>query len=266
VLSGCRTAGGVLVEGEGVQGLTAPLIQAGARCVVASQWRIADRGTVPFIQAFYQALSTGLPVGDALRQAKLDALHQALRRENGQRSPRWGTPWWEWCYASRHRRSGAPSRCWRRSPPAPPASSIRAGEEMLPRSGLFRVPRRHDLTADNGCIARRRPRRAGHLTQVHALSVRLAGGVAANHRSVRPAGLISARDLPRLPIQPLQVGVAMYLVELKPGKEEAFQSVEELAAAIRRDEINSQSRIFHRASSKWISITLHPIYKQVFPS
>jgi hypothetical protein len=58
----------------------------------------------------------------------------------------------------------------------------------------------------------------------------------------------------------------MYLVELKPGKEEAFQSVEELAAAIRRDEINSQSRIFHRASLKWISITLHPIYKQVFPT
>jgi len=58
----------------------------------------------------------------------------------------------------------------------------------------------------------------------------------------------------------------MYLVELKPGKEEAFQSVEELAAAIRRDEINSQSRIFHRASAKWISITLHPVYKQVFPT
>jgi hypothetical protein len=78
VLSGCRTAGGVLVEGEGVQGLTAPLIQAGARCVVASQWRIADRGTVPFIQAFYQALSRGLPVGDALRQAKLDALRRGV--------------------------------------------------------------------------------------------------------------------------------------------------------------------------------------------
>lgn len=78
VLSGCRTAGGVLVEGEGVQGLTAPLIQAGARSVVASQWRIGDRGTVPFIQAFYQALAEGLPVGDALREAKLDALHRGV--------------------------------------------------------------------------------------------------------------------------------------------------------------------------------------------
>ena len=78
VLSGCRTAGGVLVEGEGVQGLTAPLIQAGARSVVASQWRIADRGTVPFIQAFYDALAESLPVGDALREAKLEALHRGV--------------------------------------------------------------------------------------------------------------------------------------------------------------------------------------------
>ena len=73
---GCRTAGGVLVEGEGVQGLTAPLIQAGARSVVASQWRIGDRGTIAFVQAFYQALAEGLPVGDALRAAKLDALRR----------------------------------------------------------------------------------------------------------------------------------------------------------------------------------------------
>jgi CHAT domain-containing protein len=78
VLSGCRTAGGVLVEGEGVQGLTAPLIQAGTRSVVASQWRIGDRGTVPFIQGFYEALAESLPVGDALRRAKLEALHRGV--------------------------------------------------------------------------------------------------------------------------------------------------------------------------------------------
>jgi CHAT domain-containing protein/tetratricopeptide (TPR) repeat protein len=83
VLSGCRTAGGVLVEGEGVQGLTAALIQAGARSVVASQWRIADRSTITFIRGFYQSLAEGLPVGDALRAAKLDAL-------------RHGTPAKEW--------------------------------------------------------------------------------------------------------------------------------------------------------------------------
>jgi tetratricopeptide (TPR) repeat protein len=76
VLSACRTAGGVVVEGEGVQGLTAPLIQAGARSVVASQWRIGDRSTIALVGAFYHGLADGLPVGDALRAAKLDALHR----------------------------------------------------------------------------------------------------------------------------------------------------------------------------------------------
>jgi CHAT domain-containing protein len=76
VLSGCRTAGGVVVEGEGVQGLTAPLMQAGARGVVASQWRVGDRTSYRFTGDFYQALAEGLPAGDALRAAKLDALRR----------------------------------------------------------------------------------------------------------------------------------------------------------------------------------------------
>jgi CHAT domain-containing protein len=76
VLSGCRTAGGVVVEGEGVQGLTAPLLQAGARSVVATQWRIADRSTVPFIEDFYRALALRMPVGDALREAKIAAIRR----------------------------------------------------------------------------------------------------------------------------------------------------------------------------------------------
>ena len=76
VLSGCRTAGGVLVEGEGLQGLTAPLLQAGARSVVASQWRIRDRSIVALIEAFYRSLAEGLPAGDALRAAKIDALRR----------------------------------------------------------------------------------------------------------------------------------------------------------------------------------------------
>ena len=76
VLSACRTARGVLVEGEGVQGLTAPLLQAGARSVVATSWRIGDQTTVAIVRSLYDALATGLPVGDAVRAAKLDALHR----------------------------------------------------------------------------------------------------------------------------------------------------------------------------------------------
>jgi CHAT domain-containing protein len=74
VLSACSSAGGVVVQGEGVQGLTAPLLQAGARSVVATRWRIGDRSTVTFVQAFYTALAHGQPVSEALRLAKLDAI------------------------------------------------------------------------------------------------------------------------------------------------------------------------------------------------
>jgi CHAT domain-containing protein len=76
VLSSCRSAGGVLVTGEGVQGLTAPLLEAGARAVVATTWRIQDRTTVGFVRDFYNALARGAPVGDALRAAKLTAIRR----------------------------------------------------------------------------------------------------------------------------------------------------------------------------------------------
>jgi hypothetical protein len=56
---------------------------------------------------------------------------------------------------------------------------------------------------------------------------------------------------------------AMYLVEIKAGKEQLFESVEALAAAIRGGAIGPDARIFHRASSSWVSITVHPEYRKV---
>jgi hypothetical protein len=55
----------------------------------------------------------------------------------------------------------------------------------------------------------------------------------------------------------------MYLVELRPGKEELYRSGDELAAAIRSGDVDQHSRIYHRATSKWISVTLHPAYKAI---
>jgi len=74
VLSACRTASGVAVRGEGVQGLTAPLLATGARSVLATQWRIRDQDAVHFIEDFYRALANGAMVGDAARTAKLAAI------------------------------------------------------------------------------------------------------------------------------------------------------------------------------------------------
>ncbi len=76
VLSGCGTALGVIVGGEGIRGLTAPLLQAGARAVLATLWPVADRETARFVADFYRALGRGATAADALRQAQLDAARQ----------------------------------------------------------------------------------------------------------------------------------------------------------------------------------------------
>jgi hypothetical protein len=55
----------------------------------------------------------------------------------------------------------------------------------------------------------------------------------------------------------------MYLVELKPGKEELYRNSEDLAIAIREGDVDARSRIYHRVTAKWISITLHPQYKAI---
>jgi hypothetical protein len=54
----------------------------------------------------------------------------------------------------------------------------------------------------------------------------------------------------------------LYLIELAPGTEQLFQSSEALVAAIRSGEVASQARILHRATAKWISVTLHPLYQR----
>jgi tetratricopeptide (TPR) repeat protein len=74
VLSACRTAGGALIGGEGVQGLTAPLLAAGARAVVATLWPIGDRRTTRLVEDLYRSIAGGATAGEALRQAKLSAL------------------------------------------------------------------------------------------------------------------------------------------------------------------------------------------------
>ncbi|HEY4648677.1 MAG TPA: hypothetical protein VIG95_06185 [Gemmatimonadales bacterium] len=55
----------------------------------------------------------------------------------------------------------------------------------------------------------------------------------------------------------------MYLVELRPGREELYRSSDELALAIRSGDVDERSRVYHRATAKWISITLHPQYKAI---
>jgi len=53
----------------------------------------------------------------------------------------------------------------------------------------------------------------------------------------------------------------MYRIELSPGEETAFRSIEELAVAIRRKVVTPKARIYHNATSKWLPIQFHPHYK-----
>src|SRR4051794_28022813 len=53
----------------------------------------------------------------------------------------------------------------------------------------------------------------------------------------------------------------MYRIELSPGDETAFRSIEELAVAIRRGIVTSRARIWHNASGNWLPIEIHPHYK-----
>ncbi len=53
----------------------------------------------------------------------------------------------------------------------------------------------------------------------------------------------------------------MYRIELSPGEETAFRTIEELAVAIRRKVVTSRARIYHSATSKWLPIQFHPHYK-----
>lgn len=53
----------------------------------------------------------------------------------------------------------------------------------------------------------------------------------------------------------------MYRIELSPGDETVFRSIEELAVAIRRGVVTPRARIYHSASSKWLPIQFHPHYK-----
>lgn len=76
VLSACRAAGGRIIAGEGVRGLTSPLLAAGARAVIASQWEVGDRRTVRLVHDLYRALADGRPAADALREAELASLRR----------------------------------------------------------------------------------------------------------------------------------------------------------------------------------------------
>ena len=71
-LSACETGRGEEVTGQGVMGLRAAVLAAGARSVVMSLWAVPDESTERLMQAFYEGVWTRrLAPAEALRRAQL---------------------------------------------------------------------------------------------------------------------------------------------------------------------------------------------------
>jgi tetratricopeptide (TPR) repeat protein len=85
VLSGCSTAVGPDLSGEGTMSLTRGFLYAGAAKVLASHWEVEDRATAELMRRFYDGLLRGrLSAAAALRKAQL-----ALRAD-----ARWKDPYY----------------------------------------------------------------------------------------------------------------------------------------------------------------------------
>ncbi len=73
VLSACASSDGLLVSGQALHGLVSTVLDAGARGVVATRWRVDDATIVPLMNAFYRALLRGDDVVGALHKIRREA-------------------------------------------------------------------------------------------------------------------------------------------------------------------------------------------------
>ena len=78
-LSACQTALGKNIFGEGVVGLSYPFLQAGARSLLISLWKVDDQATALLMEQFYKNwLHRGHGSSEA-SVSKAHALHEAKR-------------------------------------------------------------------------------------------------------------------------------------------------------------------------------------------
>ena len=76
VLSGCRTAEGRDVPGEGLEGLSRAFLIAGASGVIGSLWSVEDQRTSLLMEKFYRGLlARHMSVAAALRNAQRSLAH-----------------------------------------------------------------------------------------------------------------------------------------------------------------------------------------------
>jgi len=71
VLSACRTADGILADGEGIISLSRGFNAIGTSATIAGLWNVNDRAVAYITNHFYQSLLKGNTSAEALREAKL---------------------------------------------------------------------------------------------------------------------------------------------------------------------------------------------------
>lgn len=85
VISGCETALGESIRGEGVNGLARALLAQGADSVIGTVWPISDSATAAFMAEFYASL--GANGGDAAKA--LESAQASFRASSRYRAPRY---------------------------------------------------------------------------------------------------------------------------------------------------------------------------------
>jgi len=74
ILTGCRSASGTLVGGEGPLGLARAFFQAGARAVIGSLWAVRDDETELLMQRFSEQLAAGKSLAAAMADARRERI------------------------------------------------------------------------------------------------------------------------------------------------------------------------------------------------
>jgi CHAT domain-containing protein len=74
VLSACETGLGKIEIGEGVYGLQRSFMQAGARNILISLWKVDDQVTQELMVKFYRYLFQGKSEREAIKLAQLDQM------------------------------------------------------------------------------------------------------------------------------------------------------------------------------------------------
>lgn len=78
VLSACSSGEGVLLTGQALHGLVSTALDAGARGVVATRWRVDDAAIVPHIRRFYEILLQRGDVVAAVHEVRLAAMRAGV--------------------------------------------------------------------------------------------------------------------------------------------------------------------------------------------